>query len=112
MARKPVRHGAGRVQDWLEDQTQPRPAWQDREDASVHALEILPDGTVLRHEAQGSYPMGRTQAALGSGAPYALTAMVCGRTAAEAVNIAALFDVWTGGGADVLALAPGADPAA
>lgn len=41
--------------------------------------------------------------AVGSGAPFAITAMALGKTAREAVLIAARFDPRTGGGVDVLA---------
>ena len=40
--------------------------------------------------------------AVGSGAPFAITAMALGKTAREAVRIAAGFDPRTGGGVDVL----------
>jgi hypothetical protein len=40
--------------------------------------------------------------AIGSGAPFAITAMSLGKTAREAVLIAARFDPRTGGGVDVL----------
>jgi len=73
---------------------------------------VLLDGTVMFHQEYGAFPLECCYAALGTGAAYALAAMECGRTASEAVAIAALFDVWTGGGADVLALIPDAEPAA
>jgi hypothetical protein len=41
--------------------------------------------------------------AVGSGSPFAITAMALGKTAREAVLIAARFDPGTGGGVDVLA---------
>lgn len=40
--------------------------------------------------------------AVGSGAPFAITAMALGKTAREAVRIASGFDPRTGGGVDVL----------
>lgn len=40
--------------------------------------------------------------AVGSGSPFAITAMALGKTAREAVGIAAGFDPQTGGGVDVL----------
>lgn len=89
---------------WLTDKTQPRPAWQDSTETSVHALEILLDGTLLRHEEHGSYELEGNRAALGSGASYALAAMACGKGAADAVRVAALFDVWTGSDVDALVL--------
>jgi ATP-dependent protease HslVU (ClpYQ) peptidase subunit len=44
------------------------------------------------------------QTAIGTGRDYALAAMHCGSTAAEAVAIAALFDPGTGGGVDTVTL--------
>jgi len=40
--------------------------------------------------------------AIGSGAPYALAAMACGKSAIEAIEIACKFDVACGNGIDVL----------
>lgn len=42
--------------------------------------------------------------AMGSGRDFALAAMHCGRTAAEAVEVAALFDPGTGFGVDTMVL--------
>ena len=36
-------------------------------------------------------------AAIGSGAPYAIAAMACGKNAMDAVKIAKKFDPYTGG---------------
>ena len=89
---------------WLADQSQPRPAWQDSTETSVYALEVLLDGTLLKHEEHGFFVLECPFAAMGSGASYALAAMACGKSAAEAIEIAARFDAWTGGGVDVLEL--------
>lgn len=43
--------------------------------------------------------------ALGSGAKFALGAMACGASAATAIEIAAQFDAYTGGGVDVIEVA-------
>lgn len=40
--------------------------------------------------------------ATGSGRDFAIAAMHCGRTAKEAVEIACLYDVYSGGSVDVL----------
>lgn len=42
--------------------------------------------------------------AMGSGRDFALAAMHCGRTAAEAVEVAALFDPGTGFGVDTMVI--------
>jgi hypothetical protein len=44
----------------------------------------------------------RPPCAIGSGMDFALAAMACGKTAAEAVEIAARFDPNTGGRVDVI----------
>jgi len=73
--------------------------WPDE----AEALEVMPDGRVFRHDGLGRAPvLGRFQA-LGSGRAFALAAMACGRSAAQAVAIAARFDHCTGDGVDALA---------
>lgn len=42
------------------------------------------------------YSVGKTFA-IGSGCKYAMAAMACGKTPAEAVKVAAKFDCFTGG---------------
>jgi hypothetical protein len=53
-------------------------------------------------------PVQEGYAAIGSGAPYALAAMACGKTAVEAVEIAAMFDPHTGNGVDTFPAQPNA----
>lgn len=80
------------------------PEPQRHEDSSAHVLEVMPDGAVWRWEAHGAFPMGHGAAVCGSGGPYAMAAMACGRTAAEAVEIACRFDQLSAGPVDALAL--------
>ena len=72
------------------------------------ALVVRPDGQVFYY-FDSWYPAGPVFAeyySVGSGRDYALAAMACGRTAEEAIGVAALFDPWTGG--SVLSTRPGA----
>lgn len=73
------------------------------------AIIVELDGRVFRYE-EG---LGRIQengpggiAAAGSGLEFALAAMLCGRSAAEAVAVAAQLDIYTGDGVDELDLNP------
>lgn len=50
-------------------------------------------------------PISETCHAVGSGAPYALAAMACGKTSPDAVRIAMRFDPGTGVGVDAIRLA-------
>lgn len=46
-------------------------------------------------------PIREEFTAVGSGRDFAIAAMACGKGAAEAVELAARFDAWTGDGVDV-----------
>ena len=75
--------------NWLETpEWSQRPSFQDHADDCVHALEIMPDGTVWRHERFMPFIAEDRYTAIGSGAAYALGAMAAGKTAPEAVVIA------------------------
>lgn len=65
-----------------------RPSFQHDADDCVHALEIMPDGTVWRHERFAPFIVEERSTAIGSGAAYALGAMAAGKSAPEAVVIA------------------------
>jgi hypothetical protein len=81
-----------------------QPAFQGREDQAVVALEVLPDGTLLFHSVDGAVAIEEPFDAVGSGADFALGAMACGKSAADAVRIAARFDAGTDDSIDVLTL--------
>lgn len=68
----------------------------------TEAIEVRPDGSVWLHDTRGSTPMLPGQFAIGSGACFALAAMACGRSATEAVLLAARFDHCTGNVLDTL----------
>ena len=92
---------------WLERGAKPDEFPTTQRDVDLYAgtLVIEPDGRLLKYE-RGPYPMNflDTQTAIGSGGDFARAAMACGRTAAQAVEMAALFDSGTGNGIDTLAL--------
>lgn len=90
--------------DWLEgDQVSPRPAFQDRADDAVHALEIMPDGEIRRHAHLGWFVVLAVPVAIGSGSGFACGAMAAGKGAVEAVEIACRFDISSRGPVDSLA---------
>lgn len=67
------------------------------------ALLLLPDGSLLQCDEDGSSPCA-APAAIGSGKDHALTAMDMGADAEKAVEMAARRDPFTGGKITVLAL--------
>lgn len=95
------------MMEWLADHPDTRgdmPAPQCQEDSSAHVLEVMRDGTVWRYETHGAFPLGKGAAVCGSGGPYAMAAMACGRTADQAVEIACRFDQLSAGPVDALVL--------
>lgn len=93
------------VLDWLCDGA-PRPESQSDPADFCDVLEIGPDGACYRHERLGRIRLLDAFAAIGSGKDFAVTAMHLGRDAAEAVEIASLFDTATGDGVEALRLEP------
>ena len=64
---------------------------------------VAPNGTAYRLEERLILDRILERChSVGSGSPFAITAMALGKTAREAVGIAAGFDPGTGGGVDVL----------
>jgi len=61
------------------------------------AIMVSPKGEVLFWESSALSFQTQAPLAIGSGAPYALAAMECGKTAEEAVAIACKFDPYFGG---------------
>lgn len=93
--------------DWLEAVPPgggPRPPQQDT-DRWATVLEITPDGACWCHGRDRSWRIEQPFFAIGSGRDFALAAMALGRSAAEAVDLAARFDTGTGNGVDALPLA-------
>lgn len=74
---------------------------------SFTGLLISPEGKAFRLESRlNRSPIQEPWHAIGSGQAFALTAMLLGKTAREAIAIAARFDADTGGGVDVLERRP------
>lgn len=61
------------------------------------ALVLFPTGDIIMYEGFSCFPIESEYAAIGSGSPYALTALDCGKTAKEAVEAAIHRDVFSGG---------------
>lgn len=84
------------IQEWLEagaDETR-KPSIAD---GVVECLFVLRGKCFLLEGRLVPIPVEDKFQAVGSGADYALCAMYLGKTAAEAVAIAAIFDAYTGG---------------
>ncbi len=68
-----------------------------RIEESFAALLVLPTGQCFRLEAKLiCLPVCEPFVAMGSGRDFALAALALGKTAVEAVELAARFDLWTG----------------
>jgi hypothetical protein len=76
-----------------------------REDDHPYMIVIRPDRTIWRYERY-LIPIAVLEPffAGGSGRDYALAAMACGKSAVEAVELAAIYDEGTGLGIDTLSL--------
>lgn len=80
------------VREWLESGGE-KPRADD-----FAGLLVAPDGAAFRLEtALIRLPLYEPFHAIGSGRDFAMAAMHCGRSAREAVEIAALYDVFSGG---------------
>jgi hypothetical protein len=75
----------------------------DDDDGGCYLLVGKSKVTCLEADKMIPYPVSKTFA-IGSGCKYAMAAMACGKTPAEAVKIAAKFDSFTGGAVRVLAV--------
>ncbi|MDE2468427.1 MAG: hypothetical protein KGL35_06715 [Bradyrhizobium sp.] len=96
----------GRMFAWLDNPERDwnaRPAEQASDDY-VFIIEITTAAEIRLHGRYGEETTTSPFTASGSGRDYAMAAMACGKTAAEAVEIAARFDIGTGGGVDTLTL--------
>jgi hypothetical protein len=86
------------VREWLQDETKPKPdGLNDFTGLLIEAGRIYRlEEKLIRDRIRERYH------AVGSGSPFAVTALYLGKTAREAVTIASRFDPRTGGGVDVL----------
>lgn len=89
--------------------------WEDRptlpQHVELHAIIVRPRGTItVLSQDFIEQPVETPFIAVGSGNELATGAMAMGATAAEAVEVAARFDVYTGGRIVTLPLVPSASP--
>lgn len=87
---------------WLQGSIVQRPDLGD----STRVIVLNHDKSLTIYESVGEYDSSPDFAAWGSGMPPALAALYCGKTAAEAVEIAARIDPWTGGDLVVMRCEP------
>lgn len=95
------------MKKWLslpEPERGERPLFQETGDHNTIVLEIMLDGTCLRHEQYGCVAVLDQFHAIGGGRDFAIAAMALGKSAAEAIELASRFDCGTGNGIDVLKL--------
>jgi len=71
-------------------------------ECDVHLLELRIDGLWLYDGHINPFKLKNDFYAIGTGAPYAMAAMHCGKNPQEAVEIASLFDPGTRGPIDVI----------
>lgn len=97
---------AQEIIDWVDEVGTDREFPKLPEDSDYHATVLLitvEDGVVYEYR-NSKYPLVIENEfyAIGSGAPYAMAAMHCNKTAEEAVKIANIYDIYSGGGVDVI----------
>lgn len=89
---------------WYDDGADPE-KFPKHDDEDSELLIVRPDGkTYAVHRNGHLIPVTAPFSAIGSGAGLALVAMHCDRTAAEAVQIASIYDMTCGDGVDTLTL--------
>lgn len=66
------------------------------------AIIVDPDGEVRAYDRDGWHVVESKHYAIGSGGLLARMAMRCGKSAARAVELASEFDIYSGGGVDVV----------
>lgn len=65
------------------------------------AIVVLPDKTLMWYDTCGSFEYHALKTAIGSGSKFAIGAMEFGATAGQAVGIAAMHDLGTGGNVSI-----------
>lgn len=98
-------HGVALL-DWFNGDRNPS-AWPKESAEIANIIHVTSDGVFVYAGDLPAFgePVLDAFIAFGSGRDYAMTAMHLGKTAAEAVEIACLFDVSCGMGVDTLELA-------
>jgi hypothetical protein len=71
-------------------------------ECDVEVLELRKDGLWIYNGSLVCFPIKERFWAIGTGAPYAISAMHLGKSPAEAIDIAKLFDPGTGGEIDTM----------
>ncbi len=90
--------------DWLQRGAPGHPPRLFSNEYRLDAFVVLTGGRIMAFNGEAMLHFRSDLMAIGSGAAYALGAMACGATAAEAVAVAAKFDINTGGEISVLGL--------
>lgn len=94
------------VSEWLDDEDREEPPKVE----DFAGIVVTPSGECYRiEESLVLMPIFERCHAVGSGRDFAIAAMALGKTAAEAVEFAKQFDVWTGGDVRTLCLDGGID---
>ena len=70
---------------------------------NFNAIVVTPDHEVFVYEGSRFFVPASAPYAIGTGADFALSAMACGKSAKEAVEVAVKFDVFSGGNIEELA---------
>lgn len=95
------------IVEWIEagaDPTAIEETWFEHEELAGQVLMIAPDKSVHLYEHAFPIELEGKFHAIGSGAPFAITAMHLGQDARKAVEITCLFDSGCGNGIDTLEL--------
>ena len=69
---------------------------------NFNAIIVSPDHEIFVYEGSRFFVPASAPYAIGSGADFALSAMACGKSAKEAVEVAIKFDVFSGGNIEEL----------
>lgn len=92
---------------WIDAGADPESAqdvWFEHEECAAIVLFIAPDSSIWLYEHVYPIQIHDPFYAIGTGAPYAVAAMECGRTAEQAVAVASKYDTTCGHGIDTLQL--------
>jgi ATP-dependent protease HslVU (ClpYQ) peptidase subunit len=90
-----------RVERWMQRGMPTRPRPRINKETDCDMLLVKADGSAwLLNDGFDFEKVDNAFIAIGSGAPYAMAAMACGRNAVQAVKVAARFDVNTSGPVD------------
>lgn len=79
--------------EWAQDRTKTKPKLED----DFEVIEIHPSGKVYSYDHNFTKCPESAPCAIGSGAPFAMAALLCGKDAVEAVRIAIRLDTYSGG---------------